>query len=91
MNVRELKDLLDGLDDDVEVRLMHQPHWPFEYSISNSVLASEINFVPEGYDRAENADQYPDDDIRSGELQDGDVLYLCEGSQLGYGTRNAWQ
>lgn len=33
MNVRELKLALESLGDDVEVRIAHQPHWPFEYSI----------------------------------------------------------
>lgn len=38
MTVGELKDLLDGLDDDVEIRLAMQPAWPFEYSIDDACL-----------------------------------------------------
>jgi hypothetical protein len=38
MTVGELKDLLEGLDDDIEVRLAMQPAWPFEYSIDDSCL-----------------------------------------------------
>jgi hypothetical protein len=38
MTVGELKELLDGLDDDVDVRLAMQPSWPFEYSIGTPVI-----------------------------------------------------
>ena len=38
MTVGELKELLEDLDDDVDVRLAMQPSWPFEYSIRDSAL-----------------------------------------------------
>jgi hypothetical protein len=38
MTVGELKDLLEGLDDNIEVHLAMQPNWPFEYSIGDSCL-----------------------------------------------------
>lgn len=71
MSVGELKELLEGMDDEVEVRLMTQEPWPFENTIRCSVLASELeDFKPEG--------------------SEGEVLYLVDGGQLGYGTKDAW-
>jgi hypothetical protein len=38
MNVAELREMLDGLPDDTEVRIAQQPNWPFEYSIADVVI-----------------------------------------------------
>ena len=35
--IDELSDLAEDLGDDIEVRLAHQPRWPFEYSIDRVV------------------------------------------------------
>lgn len=35
MTVGELKEVLDQMDDDIEVRLAMQPSWPFEYTIND--------------------------------------------------------
>jgi len=40
MTVGELKDLLDGLDDDMEVRWAAQPSWAFEYSIASGEVVN---------------------------------------------------
>ncbi len=37
MTVIELKEALEGLPDEAEVRLAMQPSWPFEYSIMDVV------------------------------------------------------
>jgi len=65
MTVGELKEMIEGLDEDVEVRLAMQPSWPFEYSISSVEL---IDNNPEDSDE--------------GELDA--IVYLVEGTQLGY-------
>ena len=65
MTVIELKEALEGLPDEAEVRLAMQPSWPFEYSISD--------VVPLEPDEEAPADEY--------EVK---VVYLTEGSQLGY-------
>lgn len=97
MNVADLKALIEDLDDETEVRIMHQYNWPFEYSISNGILATEIInwqliedeplFVPSGsklmFD-PEGTEPVP-------QLLDKNVLYLTDGTQLGYGTKEAWQ
>lgn len=84
MNVGELKDLLEGLDDEVEVRLMTQPSWPFEYSVAGTILWSELSgeFHP--------ADVSIDAEDKCEMDSSEDILYLVEGTQLGYGTKDAW-
>ena len=39
MNVKELKEHLEGYPDDMEVKLAQQPNWPFQYSIGDIVEA----------------------------------------------------
>ena len=70
MTVGELKEMLEDLDDDMEVRLAHQPSWPFEYSISNGQVV-DVNEPDE-------------DDEEAEEKEPREILYLIEGSQLGY-------
>jgi len=70
MTVGELRELLDGLDDDMKVELQTQPNYPLKSSVHNLSLRSEI-----------------EDDVDDKD----DVLYICEGSQIGYGDKDAWQ
>jgi hypothetical protein len=69
MKVAELIELLQGLPDDAEVRIAQQPSWPFEYSITGAVI------VGGGFTEDED-----EDEAASSEP----VVYLAEGSQLGY-------
>lgn len=82
MTVGDLKERLEDLDEDMEVRLMTQPAWPFEYSIADVRLKSEISEGEPDEEKEEKAEA-------GGEQPD--VLYLIEGSQLGYGTKQAWR
>jgi len=77
MRIGELKELIEDLDDDMEVRYMGQPAWPFEYSIRKGVTSDELpGFKPEGSEEFDG-----DDDT---------VFYLAEGNQLAYGTSAIW-
>jgi hypothetical protein len=107
MTVYELKRALEDLDDNTEVRLAHQPSWPFEYEISQ-VVATEppsliVDFwredggwfvVDENEDpqdeefwvfgpveTREEAQSHLDNNI---EIKFTPVVYIAEGSQLGY-------
>lgn len=78
-----LRDLIDMLEeaavemgDDAEVRLMTQHNWPFENSIFGLARGEDIN--------ASEDDE--DDDV-----EDDNVLYIVEGTQLGYGSKRAWE
>jgi hypothetical protein len=42
MKVRDLIDRLSDYSEDAEVRLLHQPHYPLEYSLRGVVGESEI-------------------------------------------------
>jgi hypothetical protein len=68
MTVAELIEILEDQDGDTEVRLAMQPNWPFEYSIETAIGPDEL--------------ANPDDDEAADEVPN--VIYLTEGSQLGY-------
>jgi len=53
MKIRELIELLEGYDDDLEVRIASQPSWPFENSISGVV--SRYDYEPEAYCKVREA------------------------------------
>ena len=93
MNVGELKAILEDLDGDIEVRIMTQRRWPFESDIHNLVQATDFlrdednTFIPYGYERTS---QLEDRELSVQGGEPSDVLYIVEGSQLGYGTTDAW-
>lgn len=72
--IEQLQEMADEHGGGTEVRLATQPAWPFEWSISSVVAAGPGSCagVPDEGDEAE--DDTPD------EL----VVYLAEGTQLGY-------
>ena len=79
MLVIELKEALEGLPDEAEVRLAMQPSWPFEYSIADVIPLEPSEEEPEDIEEGEGRgfdDPEFDDAIK--------VVYLTEGSQLGY-------
>lgn len=73
MTISELKELIADLPDDAEVRIAHQPKWPFEYSVGDSAYV-EVS-VPAETD--EDADPVKANGAPG-------VLFLAEGTQLGY-------
>ena len=77
--IEQLEEYRDEIGGDAEVRLMMQPNWPFEYTIAGLASRIEINEVCE--DEPEDA----------GDENAEAVVYLCEGWQLGYGTKRAWE
>lgn len=78
--IERLEEYRDELGGDVEVRLMTQSNWPFENDVFGLASGQEIN------DSVDDDD--PDDD---GDVDADRVVYICEGQQLGYGTKRAWQ
>lgn len=97
MTLSDLIERLTALQDehgaDAEVRLAHQPSWPFEYAIDQVIACDmhgdekqEINDFLNEADPLEDGDAIDEARARLGEL-DGEpqvVVYLGEGSQLGY-------
>ena len=74
--IERLEDYRDEIGGDAEVRLMTQQNWPFENTIFGLASGEEINGDPDDED---------DDDVEADQ-----VLYICEGQQLCYGTKRAW-
>jgi hypothetical protein len=77
MTIKELIDTLtemveSGTPDDTEVRLAQQPRWAFEYEIGR---VTEVNL---------NEPDPDDDEEADGTDEDRYVVYIGEGSQLGY-------
>ncbi len=73
--IEQLEDYRDMIGGDAEVRLMTQHNWPMEYTIHGVTSGIDINTL--------------DDD--KGDVDDDGVVYIVEGSQVGYGTKRAWE
>ena len=81
MTVRELIDALQYFDENQEVRLAQQPNYPFEYSIDNVV-----EFSKEGAH-----DPYESEDSVRQDADDEHIVYITEGQQLGYLSKEVWE
>jgi hypothetical protein len=90
--IERLQDCLDSLPEDLqdqaEVRLMTQFNYPFEYSVDGVCPAEEIGPEIDVDSDEEDGDEEGFDP--AGETPAELVFYICEGDQLGYGTKAAW-
>lgn len=77
--IERLEDARDDLGGDTEVRLMTQQSWPFESSIKGICSSEDI------------ANCCEDDEEDEEEAEAEKVLFIVEGSQLGYGSKKAWE
>ncbi len=75
MTVRELINLLEDHDAHAEVRIAHQPSWPFEYSIGDIVACDPG-------DEDEEGECGDGGDASRG--HEPPVVYIGEREQLGY-------
>ncbi|MGO8992056.1 MAG: hypothetical protein ACLQVI_01920 [Polyangiaceae bacterium] len=94
MKVRELIAMLEECEENAEVYIMSQPHWPFEHSVQGLVSRGEMSERDEDEEmdgEGEPAEGPPRDrwTAAEGELPRSDV-FLVEGSQLRYGSKAAW-
>jgi hypothetical protein len=53
MTVRELREALEQYQDDAEVRIAIQPHYPLQSTVAGVVSDREIDALPEGADEDE--------------------------------------
>jgi hypothetical protein len=91
MKVRELIALLEECDENAEVYIMSQPHWPFEHSVQGLVSRGEMS-DDEDMDGEGDLGGGPPCDrwtAAEGKLPRSDV-FLVEGTQLRYGSKAAW-
>lgn len=75
--IKRLEEYRDLHGPNCEVRLMTQQAWPFENTIHGVCTNKEM--IDDGDDEDENDDE------------DEPVVYLVEGSQIGYGSKTAWR
>lgn len=101
MTVSELLTLLAELvesgevEEDSEVRIAHQPHWPLEYSVQKlSVQRSgqeDIDEIKELMATTPREDWPHDAHEQLQQLREQQaVVWIVEGSQLGYASRSHW-
>lgn len=43
MTAGQLKAILDGLDDDTEIFVAHQPSWPLEFPVDDEAWATDVD------------------------------------------------
>jgi hypothetical protein len=93
MKVRELIAVLEDLDPEAAVYIMSQPNYPFEHAVSG--VAQREDFTDcddEDDEEAEEERPAPARDhwtARDADLPPSDV-FILEGAQLRYGSREAW-
>ena len=80
--IARLEELRDDHGGETEVRLMTQQNWPFENGIHGVCSTDEMRDSDCEDEDAEDAE----DDGEPGEP----IVYIVEGSQLGYGSKSAW-
>ena len=97
-----LTDLIARLEEfaqdhpDAEIRLMTQCQWPFEYSILGIATKRDMDdeSARQEAERLRERGVELDDEDEVGPRKDptpgSEIIYLVEGSQLGYGTKAAW-
>ena len=84
--LEEQKEVSGG---ETEVRIAHQPSWPFEYSLGDIVATQPCKPDPEEIEAAKEAAEDGDDGAEqwliTNDVDDHPwVLFIGEGSQLGY-------
>lgn len=76
--IAQLEEQLEN-EGDIEVRIMSQPNWPFEYEIEGLVSSKEI---------AERTNDPADDEP---EDREPPRVFVLEGRQVCYGNKDAWE
>lgn len=94
--VAELIELLQDMPQDAPIKFASQPSWPFEYSIGEVYhhaapdTMDHATFEALDDDAQERAEEQADEGrlvfLNEGEDAPVDVVFLVEGSQLGYLT-----
>jgi len=100
MTVKELIEFLQEYDEEAHVFIMQQPNWPFEFSIQGiisrrEIFQNNIEYDENGEPEEElNEEDWPkevsySDRWGANKLPLNDV-FILEGTQLCYGSKNAW-
>ena len=74
MTVGELKRILEEMDDDMEVRLAHQPSWPLQYKVADVIEAPVFDSEDLGDEEENDTVIVPEDAPR--------YAYIVEAGQV---------
>jgi len=96
MTVNELLELLQDCDGEAEVRIMSQEGWPFENAISG--IAVRGDFPGEECDYDHRITEPHEEGCSAGAGEDGEYedglagndVFIVEGEQERYGSKDAW-
>jgi hypothetical protein len=81
MTVRELMERLEDMDPDAEVRLQTQQNYPHQHAVLGVCDSAEL------HDDEDECEEEEEGDAGEGPRS---VVYIVEGSWLGYGLKSAW-
>ena len=84
MTVGELKTMLEGLDEDMEIRSVSQPSWPFEYAIAGITTKRRAQQADNEANCLEDVPYDEGEEVK----EEQDIAYIVEGEQLCYASRN---
>ena len=89
MKVHELIAILQELDADADVYIMSQPNYPFEHAVRGVSVREDFTECDDDEEEEKEAagDRWT---ARASELPGNDV-FILEGEQLRYGSREAWR
>ena len=86
MKVHELIEILEELDPEARVYVMSQQSWPFEVAIHGVAVREDFTEADDEEPPAEEHDRWG---ASEGTLPSSDV-FIVEGGQLRYGSKDAW-
>lgn len=98
--IQHLKEMQQeaGEDHDPEVRLAIQPNWPFECHLQNIKLVhTEAKTINDLEATLEYEELTPEDrehlvaEVKSLRGTNPPIIYLAQGSQIGYATVDLWE
>jgi hypothetical protein len=87
MKVHELIAILQELEPDADVYIMSQPNYPFEHAVRGVSVREDFSECEQGETKEAAGDRWT---ARASELPGNDV-FILEGEQLRYGSREAWR
>jgi hypothetical protein len=93
MKVHELIAILQELDADADVYIMSQPNYPFEHAVRGVSVREDFTECDDEEEGEGDEEQGAASDrwtARASELPSNDV-FILEGEQLRYGSREAWR
>ena len=95
--IADLQEFAETHGPQTEVRMMTQPNWPLDATLSGVWVQDPREEIEEEYaDMMEHAETDEDREEITAQLHDqlgkanDPVLFVLEGSHVGYGSRRAW-